>query len=129
MFFFISSAFADAAAPVGAPNPIMQFIPLIGVMVVIYFFMIRPQSKKAQEHKTMVDSLQKGAHVVTNGGIFGTVVQVQEQQVILEISQDVHIVILKTAIASLVDNKVCTLKPKEKKAEKKQKAVKEAVSE
>ena len=55
-----------------------QFIPLILIFVIFYFFLIRPQQKKAKEHKLMVENLKRGDQVVTSGGILGTVERVME---------------------------------------------------
>ena len=55
-----------------------QFIPLILIFVIFYFFLIRPQQKKAKEHKLMVENLKRGDQVVTSGGIIGTVERVME---------------------------------------------------
>lgn len=116
--FFISVAYADAATSAAA-SPLIQFVPIVLVFVVMYFFMIRPQSKKAQEHKTMVDSLQRGASIMTNGGIFGSIKSVQEDKATIEIAEGVEIVILKSAIASVVDGKMCSVvKTKSNKSKK-----------
>ena len=55
-----------------------QFIPLILIFVIFYFFLIRPQQKKAKEHKLMVENLKRGDQVVTSGGILGTIERVME---------------------------------------------------
>lgn len=114
--FFISTLYADA--PVATQNPIMQFVPIVLVFVVMYFFMIRPQSKKAQEHKSMIDALQRGANVMTSGGIFGTVVQIQEDKAIIEVAEGIEIVVLKSAIASVLDTKVPLSRAKNQKVKK-----------
>ena len=67
-----------------------QFIPLILIFVIFYFFLIRPQQKKAKEHKIMVENLKRGDQVVTSGGIVGTVERVMENDKIeIEISENV----------------------------------------
>jgi len=68
MSFFISDAVAQAA-PAGQGDPIMSFLPLIILFVIFYFLLIRPQQKKAKEHKNMVETLSKGDEIVTQGGI------------------------------------------------------------
>ena len=68
-----------------------QFIPLILIFVIFYFFLIRPQQKKVKEHKLMVESLKRGDQVVTSGGIIGTVERVMENdraEVIIELKAD-----------------------------------------
>ena len=82
-----------------------QFIPLILIFVIFYFFLIRPQQKKVKEHKAMVESLKRGDKVVTSGGITGTVERlVDNDKVEVEIAENVKVEIVKsTGIQSLVD--------------------------
>jgi len=82
-----------------------QFIPLILIFVIFYFFLIRPQQKKAKEHKTMVANLKRGDQVVTSGGIVGTVERVMENDKIeIEISENVKVEIIKsTGIQALLN--------------------------
>ena len=83
-----------------------QFIPLILIFVIFYFFLIRPQQKKVKEHKLMVESLKRGDKVVTSGGIVGTIERVVDnEKVEVLISDDVKVeVIRSTGIQSLVSN-------------------------
>ena len=85
---------------------IAQFIPLILIFVIFYFFLIRPQQKKVKEHKLMVESLKRGDKVVTSGGIVGTIERVVDnEKVEVLISDDVKVeVIRSTGIQSLVSN-------------------------
>ena len=82
-----------------------QFIPLILIFVIFYFFLIRPQQKKAKEHKIMVANLKRGDIVVTSGGIVGTVERVMENdKAEIEISEDVKVEIIKsTGIQGLLN--------------------------
>ena len=82
-----------------------QFIPLILIFVIFYFFLIRPQQKKAKEHKIMVENLKRGDQVVTSGGIVGTVERVMENDKIeIEISENVKVEIVKsTGIQGLLN--------------------------
>ena len=82
-----------------------QFIPLILIFVIFYFFLIRPQQKKAKEHKIMVENLKRGDQVVTSGGIVGTVERVMENDKIeIEISENVKVEIVKsTGIQALLN--------------------------
>ena len=82
-----------------------QFIPLILIFVIFYFFLIRPQQKKAKEHKIMVENLKRGDKVVTSGGIVGTVERVMENdKAEIEISEDVKVEIVKsTGIQGLLN--------------------------
>ncbi len=83
-----------------------QFIPLILIFVIFYFFLIRPQQKKAKDHKNMVAALKRGDHVVTSGGIYGTVERVLDNDKIeVLISENVKIELVKsTGIQALVNN-------------------------
>jgi preprotein translocase subunit YajC len=103
MSFFISDALADGAA--AAPttgDSLLGFLPLIAMVVLFYFILIRPQSKRAKEHKAMVEALQKGDEVVTQGGILGRITQVNENFVAVEISRDVIIHVQKHAVTAMM---------------------------
>ena len=82
-----------------------QFVPLILIFVIFYFFLIRPQQKKVKEHKAMVESLKRGDKVVTSGGITGTVERlIDNDKVEVEIAENVKVEIVKsTGIQSLVN--------------------------
>ena len=82
-----------------------QFISLILIFVIFYFFLIRPQQKKVKEHKAMVESLKRGDKVVTSGGITGTVERlIDNDKVEVEIAENVKVEIVKsTGIQSLVN--------------------------
>ena len=84
---------------------IAQFIPLILIFVIFYFFLIRPQQKKVKEHKIMVENLKRGDKVITSGGIIGTVERVMENdKAEIEISENVKVEIVKsTGIQGLVN--------------------------
>ena len=83
-----------------------QFIPLILIFVIFYFFLIRPQQKKVKEHKLMVENLKRGDKVVTSGGIVGTIERVVDNdKVEVVISDNVKVEIIKsTGIQALVSN-------------------------
>ena len=83
-----------------------QFIPLILIFVIFYFFLIRPQQKKVKEHKAMVESLKRGDRVVTSGGITGTVERlIDNDKVEVEIAENVKVEIVKsTGIQSLINS-------------------------
>ena len=79
-------------------NPLMSFLPLLLIVVVFYFFMIRPQMKRQKEVRKFRESLSKGDKVVTTGGIYGKIVEVKETTIILEIAKDVQIKVDKNGI-------------------------------
>ena len=83
-----------------------QFIPLILIFVIFYFFLIRPQQKKVKEHKLMVENLKRGDKVVTSGGIVGSIERVIDgDKVEVLISNDVKVEVIKsTGIQALVSN-------------------------
>ena len=82
-----------------------QFIPLILIFVIFYFFLIRPQQKKAKDHKLMVENLKRGDKVIASGGIVGTVIKILDNdKVEIEISENVNVVIIKsTGIQGLLN--------------------------
>ena len=82
-----------------------QFIPLILIFVIFYFFLIRPKQKKVKEHKAMVDGLKKGDKVVTSGGITGTITRViDNDKVEVEITDNVIVEVVRgTGIQSLMN--------------------------
>lgn len=79
-------------------NPFMSFLPLVLIIVVFYFFMIRPQMKRQKETRKFRESLAKGDKVITTGGIYGKIVEIKETVVILEIAKDVQIRVDKNGI-------------------------------
>ena len=83
-----------------------QFIPLILIFVIFYFFLIRPQQKKVKEHKTMVEGLKRGDNVITSGGITGTVERIiDNDKVEVQIAENVKVEIVKaTGIQALQGN-------------------------
>ena len=83
-----------------------QFIPLILIFVIFYFFLIRPQQKKVKEHKLMVENLKRGDKIVTSGGIVGSIERiVDNDKVEVLISENVKVEIIKsTGIQSLVNS-------------------------
>jgi preprotein translocase subunit YajC len=100
MSFFISDAFAQAPGPQGAGWEALLF-PVI-LIVIFYFLMIRPQTKRAKEHKQMVEALKKGDEVVTGGGLLGRITEVGENFVQLEVAEGIQLKVQKNSIASLM---------------------------
>ncbi len=102
----ISALIAMGAPPApsgqGGPNFLVQMFPLILMVVVFYFILIRPQQKKAKEHAQMVQALKSGDKVLTNGGILGTVITVKEKTITLR-SADTKLEILKSAVAEVTE--------------------------
>ena len=96
----INNAFAQASNT--QSDPLMTFLPLILMFVVLYFLMIRPQTKKAKEHKKMVESLSTGDEVVTGGGIMGKIKKVDQNYLSVEISKNVEVNIQKSTVQILL---------------------------
>ncbi len=86
------------APPQEGANPLMTFAPLLIVIVIFYFFMIRPQMKRQKELRVFRDSLAKGDKVVTTGGIYGKIVEVKDNVVVMQIDNEVTIRVDKAAI-------------------------------
>jgi len=81
------------------PNPVMQFLPLILIGIVFYFFMIRPQTKKMKDQKTFIENIKKGDKVVTIGGIHGKIADINEDTYLLEIENGVKMKIDKVSVS------------------------------
>ena len=93
---FIKEAWAQAGAPPG--GDLWSMLPIVLMFVVLYFIMIRPQMKRAKEHKAMIDALQKGDEVVAAGGIVGAVTKVGDNYVSVRIAENVEIRVQRPAI-------------------------------
>ena len=97
---FISNAMA-AGEPAQAQGGGMAQIGIFLVFgLVFYFFLIRPQSKRAKEHKAMLDAIEKGDEVATNGGLLGKIVKLNENLVVLKIAENTEVVVQRDMIAS-----------------------------
>lgn len=97
MSFLFSEAWAaDAAAP--KSGSLLDFLPIIGIMVVFYFLLIRPQQKRAKEHTNLVAALSKGDEIVTSGGVVGQVTRVEEDFVVCRVTNGVELRFQKQAV-------------------------------
>lgn len=101
-------AFAMGSAPGGAAGgagggmaAFQQIIPLVFMFAIFYFLLIRPQQKKAKEHKALLEAMKKGDNVITAGGVHGKVTTVDSEIVTLEIANNVNIKITKSYIAAI----------------------------
>lgn len=102
MEFFISDAWAQAAGGGSAQSGFASLVPLILIFVIFYFLLLRPQMKRAKEHKKMVGSLAKGDEVITSGGLLGKVTKVDENFVSIEVADGVVVRLQKTAVTSML---------------------------
>ena len=111
---FISEAYAatQPIAEAGSMSMSGTFIQLGLILLIFYFFLIRPQQKKIKEHNDMVQALKAGDNVLTNGGIYGKIAKVEDREVSLEVASGVVIKADRMSIAGIV------ISEKEKKAEK-----------
>ncbi len=100
MFSLIPNAYAAGGA--GQPGMLAQIVPLALIVVVFYLFLILPQQKQKKKHKEFIASLKRGDKVITSSGIYGTVVKVNERDLVLEIADNVHIKIIKDNIITKV---------------------------
>lgn len=97
--FFIDTAWAQAD---GGQSTLISFLPLIVIFVLFYFLLIRPQTKKQKEHRSMVDALGSGDEVVTGGGVLGKVTQVGPEFVTVEVADNVSIKVRKHTISAVM---------------------------
>ncbi|MBI4756016.1 MAG: preprotein translocase subunit YajC [Betaproteobacteria bacterium] len=98
----ISNAYAQAAPAAPGATDLMSLLPIILMFVVLWFLMIRPQMKRTKEHKAMMEALQKGDEVVTQGGVAGRITKVGENYVHLDIAENVEIAVQRAAVANLL---------------------------
>jgi len=102
----ISAAYAQGTGISGIfdnQGALIQFLPLVLIFVVFYFLLIRPQQRKAKDHKTMLDALRRGDRVVTGGGIIGTVARVDNpEEVTVDIADGVRVRVLRSTISSVL---------------------------
>jgi preprotein translocase subunit YajC len=102
---FTGLAYAMGAAPQGGgqgqAGGLMQFLPLVLIFVIFYFLLIRPQQKKAKEHKAMLEGLKKGDKIVTSGGIYGLIDEVRPDTVTVKIAENVRVKLGKGYIIGL----------------------------
>ena len=98
---FITDAYAQGAPAADPTGGLMQLLPIILMFVVLWFLMVRPQMKRAKEHKAMIQALAKGDEVITQGGIAGRVTSVDEDFVRVEIAKGVEVTVQKPTIAVL----------------------------
>ncbi len=97
---FITQAFAQSA-PASAGSLFDLFFPLAMVFLIVYFMIIRPQSKRQKEHQNMTDGLRRGDTIVTQGGLIGKIAKVEENELQIDIAKDVRITIVRSMILTV----------------------------
>jgi preprotein translocase subunit YajC len=102
---FVTAAYAqDATQAVGGAAALTQLLMFVPIILIFYFLLIRPQQKKAKEHRAMVDALRRGDQVLTQGGIVGKVAKVQDDGLIeVEIADGVKVKVIKHTIAQVMN--------------------------
>lgn len=99
----ISPANAQAASGMFGGFDIMSILPLVLIFAVFYFFLIRPQQKKAQEQKNLLSALRRGDRIVTNGGLIGVIHKVvNDQELQVEIAEGVRVRVVRSMVATLL---------------------------
>jgi preprotein translocase subunit YajC len=93
-----------AMGPTGGDggSPFAMLLPIVGMLVIFYLLLIRPQQKRQKSIQQMLGSLRKGQRVVTTGGIYGTIVGIKENVIVLRIAEEVKIEVIKSAVSSVV---------------------------
>jgi len=86
----------------GQGSQIMSFLPIIFIFVIFYFLLIRPQQKKAKDHRNLLSSLKEGDQVLTSGGIYGRITGIKEDKITVEISDKVRVKVNRGHIAGVV---------------------------
>ncbi len=99
----MGSAYAMGTAPGGGGggSPLMSFLPIILIFVIFYFLLIRPQQKRAKEHRAQLANLKVGDRVLTAGGIYGNVTGIRDDEITIEISDKVRVKVNRSHISSI----------------------------
>jgi preprotein translocase subunit YajC len=86
----------------GGPNPISMLLPLVGMLAIFYFLLIRPQQKRQKEMQKMISALKKGDRVVTASGLYGSIAGLRDDVVVVEIADGVKVEMLRNAVTGIV---------------------------
>ena len=102
----LTLAFAQGTQAAGPQqNPVMSFLPIIFIFVIFYFILIRPQKKAQKEHAVMLEALKKNDDIVTSGGMYGTVVNIQNDIVTLRVDDNTRIKMQRSSISKVLKAK------------------------
>ena len=103
MFTSIAHAMSAGGGAAGQGSPgIMGFVPFILMFVIFYFLLIRPQQKKAKEHRDMISNVKKGDKIITSGGIYGRITGMDDTTLTVEISDKVRVKVVRANISAVV---------------------------
>ena len=101
MSFFISPAFAEGGAAAD-PSAMSQIFLLVGFVVIFYFMLWRPQSKRAKEHRELVAGIAKGDEVVIGGGLVGRITKVSDEFVVMEVAEGTEVNVQKASVVAVL---------------------------
>ena len=102
--FFATPAFGQttsAAGGAGGATSLLEFLPIVAIMVLFYFLMIRPQQRRMKQHQAMVQAVKRGDTVVLNSGVIGKVTKVDDGEVSVEIAPTVNVKVVKSMISDV----------------------------
>ena len=99
----LNYAYAQSSAQ--QPSLFASFIPLILIFIIFYFLLIRPQQKKAKEHKILLDSIKRGDQILTSGGMIGKVIKADANELTVEISNNVNVRIFRSTVSDVLNKK------------------------
>ena len=103
---FVSTAYAEEAVPAAvASGATMDILFMLAFVVIIYFFLLRPQNKRFKAHQELVSSLKKGDGVVTDSGVYGVIKSIEDHKIQLEIADGVVISVVRNSVAALAEEK------------------------
>ena len=106
MMSYLMFAFSNPSGGAnGGGSLLVNLLPIVAIFIIFYFILIRPQQKKQKEHRNMVSELKRGDKIVTNGGLYGKVVDVKEHVIVMKISDDIKVELVKTAVATVLEKK------------------------
>jgi preprotein translocase subunit YajC len=94
--------FLSAGASAGGPSSLVSFLPLVGMVLIFWFLLIRPQMKRQKEHQAKVTGMKRGDQVVTGGGLVGKVIKVDDNYAEIELAQGVRVKALKHTVSDVV---------------------------
>ena len=98
MNYFNIILMAQPAAGEGQSNPLGMFLPLIAILVIFWVFMIRPQAKRQKELRKFRESLQKGDKIITTGGIYGKIVSVKDNMIVIQVDENTKLTVDKASV-------------------------------
>ncbi len=110
MSFFVDEAWAQEGGAAQQPDALMSLVPLLIIFILFYFLLIRPQVKRAKEHRKMVEGLQKGDEVVTSGGLLGRITDIEDGHLALEVAEGVRVLVQKASVSAVLPKGTLRLK-------------------